>query len=175
MGLLSGKLCCSEGPAWTAPAQSATWGPGPSATAALHPPFSALLHPPSRTAFFSSSRASAQVILSGIAFLLISLLFPFTCTPSAHLKCHDLHESFSCPTRNFSSLTSPLHDLPHFNLHSCPLFSPVTFPAAATAAKSLQSCPTLCDPIDSSPPGFLIPGILQARTLEWVTISFSNA
>ena len=47
--------------------------------------------------------------------------------------------------------------------------------AAAAAAKSLQSCLTLCDPIDSSPPGFPIPGILQARTLEWVAISFSNA
>ena len=45
----------------------------------------------------------------------------------------------------------------------------------AAAAKSLQSCPTLCDPIDSSPPGSPIPGILQARTLEWVAISFSNA
>ena len=43
------------------------------------------------------------------------------------------------------------------------------------AAKSLQSCPTLCDPIDGSPPGSPIPGILQARTLEWVAISFSNA
>ena len=43
------------------------------------------------------------------------------------------------------------------------------------AAKSLQSCPTLCDPIDSSPPGFPVPGILQARTLEWVAISFFNA
>ena len=47
--------------------------------------------------------------------------------------------------------------------------------AAAAAAKSLQSCPTLCDPIDSSSPGPPIPGILQARTLEWVAISFSNA
>ena len=46
---------------------------------------------------------------------------------------------------------------------------------AATAAKSLQSCPTLCDPIDSSPPGSPVPGILQTRTLEWVAISFSNA
>ena len=46
---------------------------------------------------------------------------------------------------------------------------------AATAAKSLQSCPTLCDPIDGSPPGPAVPGILQARTLEWVAISFSNA
>ena len=43
------------------------------------------------------------------------------------------------------------------------------------AAKSLQSCPTLCDPIDGSPPGSPVPGILQARTLEWVAISFSNA
>ena len=47
--------------------------------------------------------------------------------------------------------------------------------AAAAAAKSLQSCPTLCDPIDGSPQGPAIPGILQARTLEWVAISFSNA
>ena len=47
--------------------------------------------------------------------------------------------------------------------------------AAAAAAKSLQSCPTLCDPIDGSPPGSPIPGILQARTLEWVASSFSNA
>ena len=46
---------------------------------------------------------------------------------------------------------------------------------AAAAAKSLQSCLTLCDPIDASPPGSPVPGILQARTLEWVTISFSNA
>ena len=48
-------------------------------------------------------------------------------------------------------------------------------PAAAAAAKSLQSCPILCDPIDGSPPGSPIPGILQARTLGWAAISFSNA
>ena len=47
--------------------------------------------------------------------------------------------------------------------------------AAAATAKSLQSCPTLFDPIDGSPPGFPVPGILQARTLEWVAISFSSA
>ena len=46
--------------------------------------------------------------------------------------------------------------------------------AATVAAKSLQSCPTLCNPIDGGPPGSPIPGILQARTLEWVTISFSK-
>ena len=53
-----------------------------------------------------------------------------------------------------------------------PLPSPMLY---AAAAKSLQLCPTLCDPIDGSPPGSPIPGILQARTLEWVAISFSNA
>ena len=47
--------------------------------------------------------------------------------------------------------------------------------AAAAAAKSLQSCPTLCDPMDSGPLGSPVSGILQARTLEWVAISFSNA
>ena len=47
--------------------------------------------------------------------------------------------------------------------------------AAAAAAKLLQSCPTLCDPIDGGPPGSPVPGILQARTLEWVASSFSNA
>ena len=54
---------------------------------------------------------------------------------------------------------------------------PHSLPAelAAATAKSLQSRPTLCDPIDSSPPGSPVPGILQARTLEWVAISFSNS
>ena len=47
--------------------------------------------------------------------------------------------------------------------------------AATAAAKSIQSCPTLCDPVDGSPPGSPVPGILQATTLEWVAISFSNA
>ena len=47
--------------------------------------------------------------------------------------------------------------------------------AAAAAAKSLQSCLTLCDPVDGSAPGSPVPGILQARTLEWVAIAFSNA
>ena len=52
---------------------------------------------------------------------------------------------------------------------------PLRHAAAAAAAKSLHSCPTLCDPRDSSPSGSPVPGILQARTLEWVAISFSNA
>ena len=57
------------------------------------------------------------------------------------------------------------------HVHHIPLAS---LDSAAAAAKSLQSCPTLCDPIDGSPPGSPVPGILQARTLEWVAISFSN-
>ena len=54
-------------------------------------------------------------------------------------------------------------------------FFPVEKETAAAAAKSLQSCPTLCDPIDGSPSGSPVPGILQARTLEWVAIAFPNA
>ena len=62
----------------------------------------------------------------------------------------------------------------HWQAGSLPLVPPGTQLAAA-AAKSLQSCPTLCNPRDGSPSGSLVPGILQARTLEWVAISFSNA
>ena len=57
---------------------------------------------------------------------------------------------------------------------NCTLNSLLVQPSAAAAAKSLQSCPTLWDPIDGSPPGSPIPGILQARTLEWVAIAFSR-
>ena len=58
--------------------------------------------------------------------------------------------------------------------HICQVFQGSQLKPAA-AAKSLQSCPTLCDPIDGDPPGSPVPGILQARTLEWVAISFSSA
>ena len=66
----------------------------------------------------------------------------------------------------------------HFCSWSSPLLSSlpgILHQPAAAAAKSLQSCPTLCNPIDSSPPGSPVPGILQARTQEWVAISLSNA
>ena len=69
-----------------------------------------------------------------------------------------------------------LHDLSQYPTHSKSPCSPTQkLSAAAATAKSLQLCPTLCDPIDGSPPGSSVPGILQARTLEWVAISFSNA
>ena len=64
-------------------------------------------------------------------------------------------------------MTDAMWNIPH-GIYS------TTYAATATA-KSLQSCPTLCDPIDGILPGSPVPGILQARTLEWVAISFSNA
>ena len=70
--------------------------------------------------------------------------------------------------RKWSALQSITHFLKNHSDHNIQ-------PSAAAAAKSLQSCSTLCDPIESSPPGSTIPGILQARTLEWAAISFSNA
>ena len=69
-----------------------------------------------------------------------------------------------------------IYSLSNFQVCNIVLLTIVNMPhTAAAAAKSLQSCPNLCDPIDSSPPGSPVPGILQARTLEWVAISFSNA
>ena len=79
----------------------------------------------------------------------------------------------------FSSDNCPWFLISHFQLCGSGERIPFCFWKlmfiAATAAKSLQSCPTLCDPINGSPPGSPVPGILQARTLEWVAISFSNA
>ena len=72
----------------------------------------------------------------------------------------------SWPGRTFCNLLYPPL--------KCHFLLPLVVVVAA-AAKSLQSCPTLCDPVDGSPPGSPVPGILQARTLEWVAISFSNA
>ena len=81
------------------------------------------------------------------------------------VSCHALLQG-SSQHRNRTCVSYLLH----WQVGSLPLSIP-----AAAAAKSLQSCPTLCDPIDSSPPGSAVPGILQARTLEWVAISFSIA
>ena len=84
-------------------------------------------------------------------------------------------------TKHFSSLSKHRHrvTLPATLLATVSdyyLFTNYSFilTAAAAAAKSLQSCPSLCDPIDGSPPGSPVPGILQAVTLEWVAVSFSG-
>ena len=76
--------------------------------------------------------------------------------------------------RKYHLLTEAYPDCSIWNC-KLPPTPPFSNSLAAAAAKSLQSCQTLCDPIDGSPPGSPIPGILQARTLEWVAISFSNA
>ena len=92
--------------------------------------------------------------------------------------------SYPCPPLSWITIT-PLQFIIHLAvtvLKFINLFLLLTYsqlsgflpPAAATAAKSLQSCLTLCDPIDGSPRGSPVPGILQARTLDWVAISFSN-
>ena len=102
---------------------------------------------------FSSSSSSIQHI--------------FLCprnSPSKHtaVGCHSLLQGIFPTQGSNSSLASP-------SLRGGSL------PAEPPDAKSLQSCPTLCDPIDGSPPGSPVPGILQARTLEWAANSFSNA
>ena len=86
------------------------------------------------------------------------------------IQCHDFTASLQITV----SILTPTLDCLSFFFFSF-LFRMVILCAAAAAAKSLQSCPTLCDPTDGSPPGSPFPGILQARTLEWVAISFSNA
>ena len=88
--------------------------------------------------------------------------------------CECLLSRFSCVQLCKAMDCSPA-DCVHWNCSQGKSDIPLREVAAATAAKSLQSCPTLCDPIDGSPPGSAVPGILQARTLEWVAISFSNA
>ena len=93
------------------------------------------------------------------------------CLDLLNLRCPG---TYTQGTSGVSVLTSAEHlSWRHKTEQNRPTYS-ILFSAAA-AAKSLQSCPTLCDSIDGSPPGFTVPGILQARTLEWVAISFSNA
>ena len=93
------------------------------------------------------------------------------------VEVSQLRVSFS--VSNQTCAFSLLSSLPRVSgslvtLNPCARPTPSKFRCLAAAAKSLQSCPTLCDPIDGSPPGSSVPGILQARTLEWVDISFSR-
>ena len=130
--------------------------------------------------FFSSSgtpiiRMLVHLILSQRSLRLSSvlfILFTFFCSSEVISTI----VSSSSPIR--SSVSDILLLIPSrvFLISVIVLFVSVSlFFNSPAAAKSLQSCPTLCDPIDGSPPGSPIPGILQARTLEWVAISFSNA
>ena len=90
---------------------------------------------------------------------------------SALLRTKRIHYIFHLSLSHLGGFNRVLHSPGH----KVPMKTNHLNAAAAAAAKSLQSCLTLCDPIDSSPPGSPVPGILQVRTLEWVAISFSNA
>ena len=98
------------------------------------------------------------------------------CLPALHLPNQMAVKSpLWTTTRRYEIFFKHIH-LKKFSCYIVKYKSQVLFRCTATAAaKSLQSCPTLCDPIDGSPPGSPDPGILQARTLEWVAISFSSA
>ena len=99
-------------------------------------------------------------IYSGLQFV------PF---PENYHFCSSAHIVFL----TWNSLTNQLWNVS--TLENVAFTSSAGFLSLTAAAKSLQSCPTLCDPIDGSPPGSPVPGILQARVLEWVAISFSKA
>ena len=111
-----------------------------------------------------------------IAFLPRSkrLLISWLQSPSAVILEPPKIKSDTVSTCNLNINQSNINSIFSRKLQSA-LTNNICTHIAAAAAKSLQSCPTLCDPIDGSPPGSSIPGILQARTLEWVAISFSNA
>ena len=95
----------------------------------------------------------------------INYLYRFS-RNSAFWKKNGFH-AYNSPCDFILNCTEPFFEKIHFLVFCCS--------AAAAAAKLLQSCPTLCDPIDGSPPGSPVPGILQARTLEWAAIFFSSA
>ena len=103
-----------------------------------------------------------------VAFSSLSLLEPtaLLCPQEVHFKKALPSPCLKCPALSPDRIQSSLWPGDQGPSYPDP---------AAAAAKSLQSCPTLCDPRDGSPPGSPVPGILQARTLEWVAISFSNA
>ena len=96
----------------------------------------------------------------------------WTETITASALCSAVHQPRSSPIPMSSSGQGRISDP---NSLQVKIIQVKAAAAAAAAAKSLQSCPTLCDPVDGIPPGSPVPGILQARTLEWVAISFSNA
>ena len=109
--------------------------------------------------------------------LLHSQLIDKSLLKKKNVGCHYVYSLRRSRKLNFHSLYKPKTNniCKLWKIWKVCLISVVLSHYRAAAAKSLQSCPTLCDPIDGSPPGSPFPGILQARTLEWVAISFSNA
>ena len=116
-----------------------------------------------------------QLTLWGTLFQLLEEGSSTCTTPVLHLSFFALHWSSDTGSMPMTYLRK-LGERNVWRLHFARGRDRQIYLVLSTAtAKSLQSCPTLCDPIDGSPLGSLVPGILQARTLEWVAISFSNA
>ena len=123
--------------------------------------------------------------ISSVQLLSCAQLFvtPMDCSTQNFPIHHQLSELAQTHVYQVGDASQPSHPLsspsPAFSLVGADKYSSIPLiwgtAAATAAAKSLQLCPTLCNPIDGSPPGSPIPGILQARTLEWVAISFFNA
>ena len=139
----------------------------------LHPLLSSSIHPSPAILNYGHALAWGHNVLSfspRMAFLL--LLAKSYLSFKIQFRYHLLLEAFSDSSRlnEQTLLCSFTSYLALTTVCICPQPSILT---AAAAAKLLQSCPTLCDPTDSSPPGSPVPGILQARTLEWVAIAFS--
>ena len=129
----------------------------------------------------STSILKLELYLAFVAVYVLSpvwLCDPMDCSPPGS-SVHGISQAriLEWVAISFTKGSSWPRDQTHISCVSCIgrqiLYHWVTW--EAPAAKSLQSCPTLCDPIDGSPPGSAVPEILQARTLEWVAISFSNA
>ena len=122
-----------------------------------------------RTMLVTSGQEDLTVTLKG------ALKVEWDHISPGHHECTDLTNQAHFPCQAPRGQRGWKDSIHRSHLHSSVKTQNKLHFAVAAAAKSLQSCPTLCDPIDSSPPGSPISGILQARTLEWIAISFSNA
>ena len=126
---------------------------------------------------------TTKVLLGPVSIFIHHFFFKLSCV-ARRILVLQLGSEPGPGSKSSESYPLDCREIPHHLIHiSCYLLNisswifkrPHIQNAVAAATKSFQSCPTLCDPIDSSPPGSAVPGILQARTLEWVAISFSNA
>ena len=133
---------------------------------------------PLNTPLFSSSPSSYAPMTDTYAYALaIASLKGVGSLLTIRLNSKSIHHFKTSMFQADLNIQTKVPFIPKYKLLSSDklIFLLIFHAAAAAAAKSLQSCPTLCNPIDGSPPGSPVPGILQARILEWVAISFSNA
>ena len=139
--------------------------------------FLSVLHWLSSRIFFSLIFCNLNMIFLGMGFWVVFFffgIFPVWCSQLLESVVWSLSLILESSPSSLFLIFLPLCSFFYFLCFMC-VCAVLSSSAATAAAKSLQSCPTLCDPIDSSPSGSTVLGILQARTLEWVAISFSNA